>query len=100
MNKVHDVLKNPAVAALIRDRVIERFRDGGGLTDEFLDDLARKLDDLKEWKNPLIEAVDGKVWRILLGGAAGILWTLLEAGVVVDRPARKRRTPRPRRAAK
>jgi hypothetical protein len=86
MGRLHDVLKRPTVAAIVRDRVSALFKDGGDITDEFLDALAAELDGLKEWKNPHLEAIDGKVYRALLGGAAAILWALLQNGIHIGGP--------------
>lgn len=96
MNKLHETLKRPAVAALIRERVTTQFKEGREINDEFLDALAAELDALKEWKNPTLEAVDGKIYRILLGGAAAILWTLLQSGVTISGP----RKLKPRQTAR
>ena len=88
--KLHDVLKRPNVAAIIRDRVVALYEANGDITDEFLDALAVELDGLKEWKNPHLEAIDGKVYRALLGGAAAILWALLQSGMHVGTGSAKK----------
>jgi hypothetical protein len=93
--KLQDALKRPNIAAFVRDRVISHFEEKGEITDDFLDSLAAELDAMKEWKNPHLEAIDGEVYRAVLGGAAAILWALMRSGFQLRAtPARKSPSPK------